>query len=130
RGRVPRGGGGGARWPERARDRRGGAACRREICHPPGRSLFQWQHYRGRRRGPRHEGGSTTMKTIELTAGTSTSIGSLPHADPHEAAALVLERQPRLPAAPSLPNRSGVERMIAQAAWGIPGVEVLADGSL
>lgn len=70
------------------------------------------------------------MKTIELTAGTSTSIGSLPHADPHEAAALVLERQPRLPAAPSLPNRSGVERMIAQAAWGIPGVEVLADGSL
>lgn len=70
------------------------------------------------------------MKTIELTAGTSTSIGSLPHADPHEAAALVLERQPRLPAAPSLPNRSGTERMVAQAAWGIPGVDVLPDGSL
>ncbi|MFP5256449.1 MAG: hypothetical protein ACLGI8_11445 [Acidimicrobiia bacterium] len=70
------------------------------------------------------------MKTIELTAGTSTSIGSLPHADPRAAAALVLERQPRLPAAPSLPTRSGVERMIAQAAWGIPGVDVLPDGSL
>lgn len=70
------------------------------------------------------------MKTIELTAGTSTSIGSLPHADPHAAAALVLERQPRLPAAPSLPNRSGTERMVAQAAWGISGVEVLPDGSL
>ncbi|MGV3758113.1 MAG: hypothetical protein ACO1PW_01055, partial [Actinomycetota bacterium] len=70
------------------------------------------------------------MKTIELRPGTSTSIGSLPHTDPHEAAALVLERQPRLPAAPSLPNRSGVERMVAQAAWGIAGVDVLADGSL
>lgn len=42
----------------------------------------------------------------------------------------MLERQPRLPCAPSLPNRSGRERMIAQAAWGIPGVEVLQDGSL
>jgi methionine synthase II (cobalamin-independent) len=70
------------------------------------------------------------MKTIQLTPGTSTSIGSLPHTDPREAAALVLERQPRLPAAPSLPNRSGTERMVAQAAWGIPGVEVLPDGSL
>ncbi|MET0903243.1 MAG: hypothetical protein ABWZ52_08380, partial [Acidimicrobiales bacterium] len=34
------------------------------------------------------------------------------------------------PAAPSLPNRSGMERMIAQAAWGIDGVRVLPDGSL
>jgi methionine synthase II (cobalamin-independent) len=70
------------------------------------------------------------MKAIELRAGISTSIGSLPHADPHAAAALVLERQPRLPAAPSLPNRSGYERMVAQAAWGIEGVDVLPDGSL
>lgn len=70
------------------------------------------------------------MKAIDLAPGTATSIGSLPHTDPREAATFVLERQPRLPAAPSLPQRSGMERMIAQAAWGIPGVEVLADGSL
>ena len=68
------------------------------------------------------------MKTIDLPQGLASSIGSLPHTDPAVAVALVLERQPRLPAAPSLPNRSGVERMIAQAAWGIAGVRVLEDG--
>jgi hypothetical protein len=66
----------------------------------------------------------------DLQHGLATSIGSLPHTDPRAAATFVLERQPRLPAAPSLPNRSGMERMIAQAAWGIAGVEVLPDGSL
>ncbi|MSO86252.1 MAG: hypothetical protein EXQ71_01875 [Acidimicrobiia bacterium] len=70
------------------------------------------------------------MNPIDLPRGLATSIGSLPHTDPARAAALVLELQPRLPAAPSLPNRSGVERMIAQAAWGITGVRVLDDGSL
>jgi methionine synthase II (cobalamin-independent) len=60
----------------------------------------------------------------------ASSIGSLPHTDPRAAATFVLERQPRLPAAPSLPNRSGMERMIAQAAWGIAGLQVLRDGSL
>lgn len=70
------------------------------------------------------------MKAIDLPHGVATSIGSLPHTDPRAAATFVLERQPRLPAAPSLPNRSGTERMIAQAAWGIAGVHVLADGSL
>lgn len=70
------------------------------------------------------------MKSIDLPRGLSSSIGSLPHTDPRAAATFVLERQPRLPSAPSLPNRSGVERMIAQAAWGIAGVQVLPDGSL
>jgi hypothetical protein len=70
------------------------------------------------------------MTTVDLAHGLSTSIGSLPHTDPRAAAELVLERQPRLPAAPSLPNRSAVEGMLAQAAWGIPGVEVLPDGTL
>lgn len=70
------------------------------------------------------------MKAIDLPHGLATSIGSLPHTDPLAAAELVLERQRRLPAAPSLPNRAGVEGMIAQAAWGIDGVQVLPDGSL
>jgi methionine synthase II (cobalamin-independent) len=70
------------------------------------------------------------MDTADLRHGVASSIGSLPHTDPRAAAAFVLERQPRLPAAPSLPNRSGRERMIAQAAWGLPGVDVLPDGSL
>jgi methionine synthase II (cobalamin-independent) len=70
------------------------------------------------------------VKAVLLPRGLSSSIGSLPHTDPRAAATFVLEHQPRLPAAPSLPNRSGVERMIAQAAWGISGVEVLPDGSL
>lgn len=70
------------------------------------------------------------MKWFEAAHGLSTSIGSLPHTDPRAAATFVLERQPRLPAAPSLPNRSGYEGMIAQAAWGIAGLTVLPDGSL
>lgn len=70
------------------------------------------------------------MKPVALPHGLGTSIGSLPHTDPRAAATFVLERQPRLPAAPSLPKRSGMERMIAQAAWGIPGIDVLPDGSL
>jgi methionine synthase II (cobalamin-independent) len=70
------------------------------------------------------------QQPIDLRVGLSSSIGSLPHTDARAAATFVLERQPKLPAAPSLPNRSGRERMIAQAAWGIEGIDVLPDGSL
>ncbi|HET6663327.1 MAG TPA: hypothetical protein VFG94_03680 [Acidimicrobiales bacterium] len=70
------------------------------------------------------------MRDVLLPIGLATGIGSLPHDDPHEAAEFVLDRQPRLPAAPSLPQRSPVEGMIPQAAWGIVGVLVLPDGSL
>jgi hypothetical protein len=62
--------------------------------------------------------------------GLATSIGSLPHCDPSEAVDFVLRHQHRLPAAPSLPARSRREGMIAQAAWGVPGVAVAEDGSL
>ena len=65
-----------------------------------------------------------------LSAGLATSIGSLPHTDPGEAAAFALHHQPDLPAAPSLPARSGLETMIAQGAWGIPGVSVADDGAV
>ncbi len=70
------------------------------------------------------------MRAIGLPVGSSSSIGSLPHRDPDAAAALVLAEHPWLPAAPSLPRRSPREGMIAQAAWGMPGVTVAADGSL
>jgi hypothetical protein len=69
-------------------------------------------------------------RDIGLAPGTDTSIGSLPHTDPRAAVEFVLARQTRLPAAPSLPQCSPLEGMIAQAAWGIPGVIVGPDGSL
>lgn len=70
------------------------------------------------------------MNDPSVVHGQSAGIGSLPHVDADEAVALALEVQPRLATAPSLPNRSPLEGMIAQAAWGIPGVDVLPDGSL
>ncbi len=76
------------------------------------------------------QSGARRVRSLGLGHGVATSIGSLPHTDPRAAATFVLERHPRLPGAPSLPNRSGMERMIAQAAWGIAGVSVLEDGSL
>jgi hypothetical protein len=70
------------------------------------------------------------MREVLLPIGLPSTVGSLPHDDAGRAVAFVLDRQPRLPAAPSLPRRSAVERMIPQAAWGIDGVLVLPDGSL
>src|SRR5688572_28794397 len=70
------------------------------------------------------------MRDIDLPVGAATSVGSLPHDDAAAAVSLVLDRHPWLPAAPSLPRRSPLEGMIAQAAWGMPGVEVAPDGSL
>src|SRR5215510_5011332 len=70
------------------------------------------------------------MREVLLPVGLASTIGSLPHEAVGEAVAFVLDSQPRLPAAPSLPRRSPVEGMIPQAAWGIEGVQVLPDGSL
>lgn len=70
------------------------------------------------------------MREVHFPIGLTTGIGSLPHEDPREAVRFVHERFPRLPSAPSLPRRSPLEGMIAQAAWGIPGVQVLNDGTL
>jgi hypothetical protein len=70
------------------------------------------------------------LRDIDVAPGTDTSVGSLPHHDAAEAVAFVLARQTRLPAAPSLPQRSPLESMVAQAAWGVPGVCVEANGSL
>ena len=70
------------------------------------------------------------FRALAASPGTATSIGSLPHIDPHAAAEFVLEHHPVLPAIPSLPRRSPFESLVAQAAVGIPGVHIEADGSL
>jgi hypothetical protein len=70
------------------------------------------------------------MREVLLPIGLASAVGSLPHVDVAKAVDFALDLQPRLPAAPSLPQKSPVEGMIPQAAWGIPGVLVLPDGSL
>ncbi len=68
---------------------------------------------------------------LPFNVGWATSIGSLPHTDPAAAARFVLERQPNLPAAPSLPQRSPLEGMLPQALWGMAGVTIdAADGAI
>jgi hypothetical protein len=65
-----------------------------------------------------------------VPTGTATAIGSLPLDVPAVAVDVVLQALPKLPAAPTLPARDPREQMLAQAAWGLRGVEVAADGSL
>lgn len=65
-----------------------------------------------------------------LPLGAPTSVGSLPHVDREAAISFVLDRTPELPAAPTLPGIEPLEMMIPQAAWGIVGVELAADGTL
>ncbi|MFA5566322.1 MAG: hypothetical protein WC184_10360 [Acidimicrobiia bacterium] len=75
------------------------------------------------------EGSGNTL-LAGLSPGLDTSIGSLPHTEIHRGVDFVLARQTQLPAMPTLPNRSPMEGMIAQAAWGIAGVTIEADGTL
>lgn len=70
------------------------------------------------------------MWQVPLPFGLATAIGSLPHEDPGDAVDFVLRHQPRLPAAPTLPAHSPREGMLAQAAWGVRGIEVGEDGLL
>ena len=71
-----------------------------------------------------------TLSARTLQPGAVTSIGSLPHRDADDAAAFVLRHSSAIPAAPQLPRRSPLEGMVAQAARGIRGVTVEANGSL
>lgn len=72
----------------------------------------------------------TVDPSAVLVPGVPASVGSLPHIDPHAAAAAVLELTPELAAAPQLPQRTPFEGMLAQVALGMPGVTVEADGSI
>lgn len=71
---------------------------------------------------------ATGSDRVPFEVGWATSIGSLPHTDPAVATAFVLEHQPDLPAAPTLPMRSPLEGMLAQGLWGVPGVHFDEDG--
>jgi hypothetical protein len=71
-----------------------------------------------------------TTERFPLRPGLAASVGSLPHTDASEAARLVLELHPRLPAAPQLPGRDPHEGMIAQAARGLRGVTVDRHGAI
>lgn len=70
------------------------------------------------------------MRPVNLRVGTATAIGSLPHRHLDAGVALALAASPELPVAPSLPRLEPREGMIAQAAWGLRGVTVHADGSI
>ena len=62
--------------------------------------------------------------------GTVTGIGSLPHRDPADAVAFVLDRTADLPAAPSLPSFDARQGIVAEGVWGIHGVSVAEDGTV
>jgi methionine synthase II (cobalamin-independent) len=69
------------------------------------------------------------LRAPVLVPGLATAIGSLPHADPVEAADAVLRLLPELPAAPQLPERDAREGMLAQWLGALPEVTVADDGS-
>jgi methionine synthase II (cobalamin-independent) len=62
------------------------------------------------------------MVSTVLAAGIATGIGSLPHRDPHAAAAVVLRCLPELPAVPQLPARGAAEGMFAPWLRGVDGL--------
>lgn len=89
------------------------------------------------RTGDASQGGRATSSPavaapppVPVGIGTPTAVGSLPHTDRDEAVAFVLATLPELPAVPSLPALDPREGMVAQAAWGLAGVEVGPDGAL
>jgi methionine synthase II (cobalamin-independent) len=57
-----------------------------------------------------------------------TVIGSMPHTDPAEACALVIDYLRDIPAWPQLPGRSFKENMYAQFSEGFPGAVLKEDG--
>jgi len=88
------------------------------------------------RTGDASQGGTATASPaaaslpVPVEIGAPTAVGSLPHTDRDQAVAFVLDALPELPALPSLPALDPREGMVAQAAWGLAGVAVGADGTL
>lgn len=80
--------------------------------------------------GGRGSGPTAAVLEVPAEIGAPTGVGSLPHRDAGEAVDFVLRALPELPAAPTLPTRDPRESMVAQAAWGMAGVDVRPDGSL
>ncbi|MFM8973789.1 MAG: hypothetical protein ACKOOG_14415 [Actinomycetota bacterium] len=70
------------------------------------------------------------ISEARLVAGTATGVGSLPHSDPHAAAALVLRLLPELPPVPELPKRDPREGLVARSVSAIEGVRVAPDGTV
>lgn len=66
---------------------------------------------------------------LDLVAGASMGVGSLPHRDAMRAARFALTAT-SIPTIPSLPHRSPAEGMIAQAVVGIDGIGLGQYGSL
>src|SRR5512145_952220 len=54
----------------------------------------------------------------------ATGIGSLPHVDPAQAVALVLQCLPEAPIWPQLPRRSFLEHFCVQYSEGLPGISL------
>lgn len=67
---------------------------------------------------------------VRLPSGVATGVGSLPHRDPLAAAHFALAHWEQLAPAPSLPQRSPHEGMLAQVLVGVRGVSVADDGAL
>jgi hypothetical protein len=80
--------------------------------------------------GDVEQGAPSGRPLTALRPGLATACGSLPHADPADAVALVLDVLGDCPAAPTLPARHPAEGMIGQAAAGIEGVVIEPDGTL
>lgn len=70
------------------------------------------------------------MEATTLVPGLATGIGSLPYRDATTAARCALERTPRLPAAPQLPNRDPRELMVPQWLVALPEVACAPDGTI
>lgn len=67
--------------------------------------------------------------TASIPVGSTTLVGSLPHASLDRAVEITVTAAPRLPAVPELPAAEPRWAMVPSALWGVAGVEVRADGS-
>ncbi|MEM9712295.1 MAG: hypothetical protein AAGA17_08780 [Actinomycetota bacterium] len=66
--------------------------------------------------------------TDGLPAGAATSIGSVPHADPGDAARAALAAAPKLPAVPELARVSSAASLLGSLAAAVPGLVLTSAG--